>query len=240
MSEENLPEKINRTIDRAVEEASERYARMTPLRAVIASIPYLGGGLDVIFMAEGERAFKRRIQMLLHNMKERMESVEEEAVSKDYVESEEFIDLVLKAFDSATKTRDEEKIRWYARILTESTLKAKREGYTPEEYLYLTADLSPKELRIARVLYDLQSLRLVQTGKDFAPEMDAWEGDSKKLCAEFNLQYDELVFFLKRIEAVGLVRSIGRMSMGNEGIVPETYEITPSFRKMMTFLAFSR
>jgi len=132
MEERNLPArvKMERAIDRATARAAEQYEENTVLRAAVVSIPLLGGGLDMIFASEGQRAAKERLYKLIEAIKERTVQLEEEAVSKEYLESEEFIDLVMKAFDSATKTRDE-KIRWYARILTEATVRQKQGSYFP-------------------------------------------------------------------------------------------------------------
>jgi len=127
MDGEHLPAQV----DRAVAAASECYGDNTALRAAITAIPYIGGGLDLVLAAEGQRAFKERIEKLMSEIHFRMEVVEKGGINKDYLGSEEFIDLVMKALDATIKTRDEGKIRWYARILTESTMRIKQERYSP-------------------------------------------------------------------------------------------------------------
>ena len=63
--------------------------------------PKIGGGIDMIIATEGQKATKKRSFKLIDEMKQRMEQHEEEASNKEYLASDEFIDLVIKAFDSA-------------------------------------------------------------------------------------------------------------------------------------------
>ena len=71
------------------------------LRTFVVSIPYLGDGVDVVIATEGQKATKEWIFKLIGETKQRMEQHEEEAINKEYLASDEFIDLVIKAFDSA-------------------------------------------------------------------------------------------------------------------------------------------
>lgn len=160
-----------------------------------------------------------------------METVEEEAVDKKYLESEEFVDLVLKAFEFSTKTRDKEKIRWYAQILTESTMRNKQEGYSPEEYMYLISDLSPQELRVARSLYRER------------PKDNTWESWTEQVCNEVGTDKADLQLALSRIRSSGLIEEeIAGVDEG--GLYIHTrepkevlyYRVASPFEKLMKFL----
>jgi len=225
---------IERNISRGTERASELYGDNTAMRAMVASVPFIGGGLDVIFTVDGQRAFKKRVQTLIEDMKTRIEQHDEEAINKEYLESEEFIDLVIKAFDSATRTRDEEKIRWYARVLTESTVRNKQEKYLPEEYLNVLASLTPKQVEVAWAMYEVQR----EPREGAHPE--GWEGWSKEreeVRRKLSLEESQLIFMLKSLVAVGLVAEILRNKPGTIAI---EYSITPSFKEMMNFLDVSQ
>lgn len=223
----NLPAKV----DEATKKASELYGENTALRVMVVAIPYIGGGLDMVFASEGQRAFKERVFKLLEIVRERMETVEEEAVDKKYLESEEFVDLVLKAFEFSTKTRDKEKIRWYAQILTESTMRNKQEGYSPEEYMYLISDLSPQELRVARSLYRER------------PKDNTWESWTEQVCNEVGTDKADLQLALSRIRSSGLIEEeIAGVDEG--GLYIHTrepkevlyYRVASPFEKLMKFL----
>jgi hypothetical protein len=134
-------------LERRAEEANVAYERNTALRTLVVAIPGIGSIFDMVLASEGQRIYRERIHRLIADMKvdmqERMETVENSALDKEYLESEEFFDLLIKALDATIKTRDETKRRMYARILTESTILSEREGHSPEEYLNLIADLTP-------------------------------------------------------------------------------------------------
>jgi len=244
MEKRNLPARVEmeRAIDRAAARAAERYEENTVLRAAVASIPLLGGGLDMIFASEGQRAAKERMRKLIEAITERTVQLEEEAVNREYLESEEFIDLVMTAFDSATKTRDEEKIRWYARILTEATVRQKQGSYFPEEYLHLIADLTPLELRTARSFYESD---LYKGGRKF-PQEEAWTAWKEQTCKRLNIDRATLSMNMSRIAATGLIEPVnigsdesGSWAYEGEPGDPSLYRVAPAFEKLMRFLEFN-
>ncbi len=193
----------------------------------------------MIISAEGQRATKERILKLIDEMKQRMEQHEEEAINKEYLASDEFIDLVIKAFDSATRTRDEQKILWYARILTESTVWRKQGDYFPEEYLHLIADLTPLELKVARNFYGSN----VRGMGGSSPREEEWEAWREQVCSDLGVDQATLSMDLSRIAATGLIEPVvsGQnneeiwMAGGGPGD-PSFYSVTPAFEKLMEFL----
>jgi len=196
--------------------------------------PKIGGGIDMIIATEGQKATKKRSFKLIDEMKQRMEQHEEEASNKEYLASDEFIDLVIKAFDSAAKTRNEEKIRLYARILTESTVRDKQETYFPEEYLNVLAGLTSRQVEVAWAMYEVQ----VVPREERHPEGDdGWHQEKELLCKKLNLDGTQLKFLLKGLVAAGLVAEIGRTKPGT---IATEYSITPAFEEMMSFLDSSK
>jgi hypothetical protein len=133
-------------LERRAEEFSVAYEDKMLVRAAVAAIPVIGSSLDLVFSSAGQ-ASRERIHRLIDEMKdymqERMETIENSAFDREYLESEEFRDLVMRAFDATIRTRDAAQRRTYAQILTESTIRSAREGHTPEEYLDLIAALTP-------------------------------------------------------------------------------------------------
>ena len=81
-------------------------------RAFVLAIPGIGGSLDLVISSGGQRS-EERIHEFLDDMKkdmqERLEAVEDSAIDEEYLQSEEFFDLLMKALDTAIKTRDETK-----------------------------------------------------------------------------------------------------------------------------------
>ena len=241
MNEENSPRQteIEQRMDRAMVRAAEAYEANTILRAAVAGIPLIGGGVDVILSSEAQRAGKARIFKLIEEMEQRMEQYVEEAINQEYLASDEFLDLVIKAFESAARTRDEEKIRSYARILTESAVLIKQGGYSPEEYLHLIADLTPLELRVARNFY---GSGVHESGR-VLPEGESWRAWREQVCSCLEIDEATLSMSLSRIAATGLAEPVtlgsdqsGTWQWHGEPGDPSYYRVTPAFRKLMEFL----
>jgi hypothetical protein len=64
--------------------------------------------------------------------------------------------LLIKALNESRRTRSDEKSELIARLLAAATsTDAGRGEYSPEDYLNIVADLTEKELEIARTIYTL-------------------------------------------------------------------------------------
>ena len=229
-------------LERRAAEASEAYERNLVLRALVLAIPGIGSSLDLAFTSGGQHS-KERISALVNDLKEdmqeRMEMVANSTLDKEYLESEEFFDLVMRAFDAAIRTRDEEKRRLYARILTESTIRSKREkGYSPEEYLRIIADLTPRELYVARTLYRDWPGKVDEHREYNEVNEEAWKAWQDKVCAEGGIDGADLQLILGRLRSSGLItESIASLRLGGGPVteLPE-YWVSPPFEKLMRFL----
>lgn len=127
------------------------------MRAMLSLVPHIGGSLVELFAGKGQQIIEERRDEFLQLLSERLGSVEERAVRKDFFETPEGFDLLIKALDEARKTRSKEKREFYARILAgAATTPSENEGASAEEYLYLVSDLTIMELKVARKMYDLQ------------------------------------------------------------------------------------
>lgn len=222
---------------RRAEQANVAYERNTALRALVVAIPGIGSSLDVVLASEAPRIFRERTSKVLNDMKERMETVEDSAIDKEYLQTEEFFDLVLKALDSAIKTRDERKLRLYARILTESTIRSKKEGHSPEEYLDLIADLTPLELRVARALYAGWPREGCES-RGTNDVQEAWRGWQDRVRAEVSIDGADLQLILGRLHSSGLITEEGGLFPRDVGPIdePPQYWVSLGFEKMMRFL----
>jgi hypothetical protein len=223
---------------RRAQEASETYERNVALRTLVLAIPGIGGSLDLVLTSGGARFEERMrdlIDALKEDMQECMETVADSALDKEYLESDEFFDLVLRALDATIKTRDEAKRRMYARILTESTFLSQREGHSPEEYLELIVDLTPRELMVAQALYREWPRRVGDNEGRGDPE--GWKRWQDRVRAEVGLDGTDLQLILGRLRSSGLATEVlGTVrSTPQPDDLPE-YWVAPSFEKLMQFL----
>jgi hypothetical protein len=186
---------------------------------------------------DSAKAAGRVFVLLAHSL----ESLEARAVRKDYFETDEGFDLLLKAVEAARRTRSRDKREYYARILRGAVLDSERREYSPEEYLQLVADLTPRELMVARSLYR------DRPEKEFEaqPGGDAWTIWQGKVCGEVGLDVADLQLALGRLRSSGLLEEV---TVGEDktqgfdylialepGEIP-SYRVSPAFEKLMRFL----
>jgi hypothetical protein len=222
----NMPqEKSNK-----LAKASEVYAENTVLRALINVIPYIGGSLDILFASKGQKIIQSRLTQILEDLKAEMNLLQEDMVDNEYLESEEWFDLVCRGFEAAAKTRDREKILLYSKVLRGAVTIQNREESSPEEYLDILAELTPKEIEVARVIYNQQSDRPQTIENEL---LWAIQKGWKQLSEQCSILKEDLSFVLLRLQGSGLIHEITGTYVGYEGGV---YIITESFRKLMRYL----
>lgn len=220
------------TDDEVLEQLSKAidfYSDNIPLRSIIASIPIVGGSLDVVFSTQGQKNVQRRLVLLITQLQIDYRSLEERVIDKNFVKSEEFFDLLVKVLDASARTRHDEKIRIYARILCNSTINEYHILYNPEDYVDVLSELSIQELHLARRIY-LSQKSTPQNDKEADlgwVKRCGWEHIIESVPAE------DINFLLKRLERTGLITEVMGMYLGYSGGV---YKITDTFRKMMEFL----
>ncbi len=159
---------------------------------------------------------------------EHLAALEEQAVRKDYFQTPEGFDLLTKALDESRRTRSKEKRDLYARILKGAIADFEQKEYSAEEYHHLVADLTPKELDIARVLYEIQD------GQEYKEwDWDIWSPQREEVSERCSVDESELSLFLNRIASTGLINKVNLMYPGAS---VDSYKISPSFEKLMEFL----
>jgi hypothetical protein len=73
-------------------------------------------------------------------------TVDEQSIRRDYFETPEGFDLLIKAMDESRRTRSDDERDLIARILRGALIDHEDE-YSPEEYLNLLSDLTVQELK---------------------------------------------------------------------------------------------
>ncbi len=213
-----------------ISQALQIYSKKTVLRAVVNAIPWVGGSLDVVLSSGGQRIIEERIKRLFEQLGADMEKLKEDSIEKSFIETEEFFDLLRKVIESSTKTREQQKIELYSRILRNSLLKDTQGKEMAEDYLSALTELSVKEVCLAKTIYEMQEGGLLDKEHELQMALrTGWNTLSDKL----SIHKGELDFFLKRLERTGLIKEITGAYFDYEGGV---YVITQTFREMMRFL----
>ena len=160
---------------------------------------------------------------------EELRALKEHSASKTYFATEEGHDMLLLALDEARRTRSTEKKELYARILKGAVLDFERREYSPEEYLHLIADLTEKEVRVARSIYKSRP----------APDEQSWNAWTEEACEELGVDQSDLGMALGRICSTGLIENVFAFESGQGSFaIPSgpVYRVTSAFEKLMGFL----
>ena len=114
---------------------------------LLTRIPLVGDSLTELAAGKGQPIMEARRDEFLQLLAEHLAALEEQAVRKDYFQTREGFDLLIKALGESRRTRNKEKRDLYARILRGAIVDFEQGRYSAEEYLYLISDLTFKELR---------------------------------------------------------------------------------------------
>lgn len=122
------------------------------IKALIASLPYLGGPLSSLCAGQARRRLVDRLKILLTEMKCRLDNLEAAAVDKAFFESEEFQTLFALAVDQLYTAHDRRKIEMLASALANSGTKAYVSNGRKEIFTRVLRDLSvPQLLALKRI-----------------------------------------------------------------------------------------
>ena len=230
MDEKNLPDKVD--------ELLTEVANKDPLvLASISAVPYFGGSLATFFSAKWLKTYQDRTNALFQKFGKDLSGLEEQSIKKDYFDTDEGIDLLIKATEQSAKTRSEEKRAIIARILAGATANDERGSeYSPEEYLNIVAELTEKELNIARTIYTLQ--------QDISPaelepdnKAETWRLCRERISKDHGIEAEVLSLPLNRLHSAGLLDLFYVLYPGSP--VP-TYWVSPIFKNLMKFLRLEK
>ena len=218
MSSEPEPEATLKALQRA----EEIYAALPPLRALAVAIPFVGGSIDALLGGYASKLAEHRIHRLLAELRAMLHDVDEAKVDKAFLESEEWADLVMKAFTASARTGNEKKIRLYAAIMAASTVSGGVRDPEPESLLSALAELSPAQVEVLSMLHRESSRRGYLT---FLVEAREKWGD-------------DLEFHLSRIASTGFIVGQGTFSdvVGGSNYQGAHYVTTPTFHRLLDLL----
>ena len=211
---------------------SSFYNNLTHLRAAISLIPYVGSQLDLYLSTPGQKFVEERLEYMIAQLREQMANIQEDKIDKDAFNTEEGFDLIQKAFISAAKTRQREKLKVFAKIIRGSVTK-KNKKHDPELYLKIVDELTEKELEIAFLLYDVKEKRRIKV-EGTNEVQDGMTNDPYWFSKQYpKYSKDELEFILPRLEKTGLVKEVVGSFIGYGG---GQYNPTPLFSDFINFI----
>ncbi|MFI5252489.1 MAG: hypothetical protein ACHQQQ_08690 [Bacteroidota bacterium] len=210
-------------IENLLTKASEKYAKKTGLRIVVGLIPRIGGSLNILLTSRAQRLTQERFGSLLLKLASQLEAIDEDKIYKQFLDSEEWFDLIFRAFEKAIRTRSAEKIQLYSKILIGALINPDNREHS-ESFLDVLAELSEIEVRFARLVYEFKDVNIKSKDDHGQPR------PNKFLEQCTFIDRNDLQFYMKRLERVGLVNEQIGMILGYDGGL---YHVTPTFDKLM-------
>lgn len=150
----NLPKKISDAIDKQ----SLKYLENLELRSLVQIIPYVGGSLDTILSAEGNRIQKERFEKFLNELKEGMNKLNEQKIDKNFIKSEEFFSLFQITIEKVIRNYEKEKIQYFRNIFVNSVKIGKSDTYYKEGFMNILANLSAVHISILKDYFEREEV----------------------------------------------------------------------------------
>lgn len=203
--------------------------------ALFSPLGTAAGALAALYVTHGQKKKYERLLKLVENVIEYTRLLEEEKLDDSYVGSEEHMDLLHEVFAAAAKSRDEERLRWYAQLLVGVASSEEREEYDAEEYVHVLADLTPKQVKVASTIWEQQKdFDQADLERNPPPSgiRDEWKRENSRSLIPEHFEPDLSLIF-RRLQAAGLIEVIFPDQAHYVAGVPR---ITRQFRRMMDFI----
>lgn len=230
----DIKNKLKANIEQAkylAEETILLYNDNSPLRLCVLGIPSLGPVIDTILTSKGQQISYIRLLSLINNLEEEIKEIDERLINLEFIESEEFYDLLVKSIEASLKTRHDKKRKLFAKIIKHRCIVQKSE-LNPEFYLDIVSELTIEELIVAQKIYDLKStneLKILAKKHDIDVNTIKQDKDALAL-TDLPIDKDDYTFILLRLQKVGLIKEQTGAIFGYEGGI---YDITKTFEKLI-------
>lgn len=196
------------------------------LRLFLVNAPVIGPSLDVI----ATEVFQARKDKFINDT---LEKLNEDKIDKEYLNSIEFKNILIRTVEIVIKEVYEEKIQFYSNIIKNSLESCSEDRRYNFDYIQAFSELSIEQLHILIELYAIQKETISGNRGDTLSLMlkdDVWEDFIFKLNAKYDIDEDDVNFLLKRTESSGLIYEITGAYFDYGGGI---YKIDKSFSKLM-------
>lgn len=202
----------------------QKYEGNTVLRAIVNLIPYVGGSLDVA-LNKWSQIKQRRVEELLGSINEELKGTQEAAINKDYLESDEFYDLVYQIVNNALANRCPETRTAYAKVIKSAVLNEETTANL-EDLVRQVAEIREKDLFFLQKVKNLLSSGTDLTGVNlFYGVLGAGNTYDPLECERM----------LYRFENLGLLDHPRNMITGRGMMV---FDKLPLFDKLVSYLGW--
>ena len=196
-------------------------------RSKLVSVPVIGSYMDVVYtesiQAIKETAFQNSIEKL-----------DEEKVDKEYLNSLEFFNLLVKTFKLTLDEIETDKVIYFSKLIKDSLESDEFGRKYNFDYIKTISELSVDQMGILKVLYVQQKDIVSYSGDNFGNVIltkTDYKNISKILEDKYSITNDEFEFLAKRTEATGLIHEI--LYLDDDGNMGYVYAINSTLIKLM-------
>lgn len=128
-------------------------------RALISSIPYAGGAIDILITSRHDQIVKKRFEKFIFELKHKIAKLEENQVNLEFLETENAHDILYLSFEKISKIKDKERIEAIAEIIVKSLQKDTIIEFASYDAINILGELSEQEAFILSKAYELYKER---------------------------------------------------------------------------------
>lgn len=196
-------------------------------RSKLISVPVIGSYMDVVY-TESIQSIK---EIVFQNS---LEKLDEEKVDKEYLNSLEFFNLLVRTFKMVLDEVETDKVIYFSKLIKDS-LESDESGRRYNfDYIKTISELSVEQMYILNELYIQQKDILVYSGENFG-NVILTKTDYKSLYEileeKYSITKDDFEFLAKRTEATGLIHEI--LYLDDDGNMGYVYAINTTLIKLM-------
>jgi len=213
-------------------EISTKYAENTPLRIILTNIiPVFGSSIDLALSSYADEIYKKRIETALDNLNSEIKDLQKSELNEDFLKSELFFDIFRLYLEKSIRTRQNEKIQYYARLLREA-IKFPEKIEQGEQDIEKISSLSILDLVIMKYMYEknLQDSELFSNPDELISGSKLVKQIPNNLPEINHLKKSEIELSINNLISKGLVREYAG-SAGTYG--GGWYFITPLLNEIM-------
>lgn len=228
---------------------SKSYNDKTILRMAVNAIPYIGGALDLLLSSKWNKIAEKRIEDFFEFVNEKIDTVEEEKINKDFLETEEFADILMECLRSSMKTRERNKIKNFSNILSHSITFQDFDVNNFEEIKTILETLSLREVQVL-VAIEEYGINLKKFYYQYLEKAEAkggfWSYFLYDLSNKMLLNIDDLKLIIDGLMYKGLVIESNYDAAGNYNARSgrnsfdhrQKYETSKLYLKLKNFIVF--
>ncbi len=237
-----MPKSITTQSSNALQRIADAYEGHPLVHGLVqiamSPIPYgIGSAFDAVLTSKIENMREERLRVFFDEL-----AAGTRDLSEDTIQEQDFLHAYFATLKAAFNTRQKEKIRLFARLLSSAARAEQTGSETYEEFLHILEDLSLRELHILSILKRLEDARsnlpkVMKDGElaenDLQRANRFWDDFEKTVESEVDIHPDELRAILNRLNRTGLYESIVGSYLGYEG---GRGKLTPLFEQFTTWL----